>query len=259
MVESDDDLIGLRDMSADGWFNSQTGELAPGFGVARGDTVLDVGCGDGFLSHFCAKQGARLLLADIDGNALQAAAKRLKDLSYESLDLMQTDANPLPIPDASVDKIIASEVLEHVSDPDQFVKELIRVAKPGATFLVSVPGALSETLQKDLAPKSYFLPPNHIRIFQAGELASLLRRHGLLITNEYPRGFLISMWWMLFWAADQKELRPPWQPLLRCWNRTWATLLDQPGGLKVKRVLDEFMPKSITVIANKPGNVVGKP
>ena len=252
MVERNDDEVGLRDMSLGGWFNSETGELAPGFNILRGETVLDVGCGNGFLSHFCAQRGARLLLADIDGDALLAAAERLKGLNCESLELVQTNADPLPFPDASVDKVIASEVLEHVSNPDQFINELFRVAKPGATFLVSVPGALSETLQKDLAPDSDFLPPNHLRIFQVGELASLLRRHGLVVEGEYPRGFLISMWWIFFWAAGQKELRPPWQPLLRSWDRTWAMLLDQPGGLKVKRVLDEFMPKSITVIARKP-------
>jgi SAM-dependent methyltransferase len=246
-----DDDVGLRDIAADGWFNAETGELAPGFVVRRGERILDIGCGDGLMSPFCARQGAKLVLADIDADKLGSVKAALSGFGPDCAEYLLTDANPLPLEDGSVDKIIASEVMEHVEKLDDFVRELMRVAKPGAQFLVSAPSEISERLQKDLAPPSYFEAPNHIRIFEAGELVRLLTRHGLIVERVASRGFYNTMWWMLFWACGQ-DVRPPWHPLLRAWNSCWARLLDTADGARIKRIFDDALPKSVTVVAHKP-------
>lgn len=247
----DDDSVGLRDMFSDGWFNTDAGELAPGFPIAAGEVVLDIGCGDGFFSSFCAKRGAELILADIDGDALAKARVKMAEYPDVRLTTLETDANPIPLPDASVDVVMALEVLEHVEDPDAFMRELVRVAKPGARFLLAVPGEFSERLQQGLAPDSYFSPPNHIRIFRDGELAQLAERHGLIDVRSFSRGFFNAMWWIFFWACEQQD-RPPWHPLLRTWNSTWSRLLETQEGMRIKNRLDGFMPKSLAIAARKP-------
>ena len=80
--------------------------------------------------------------------------------------------------------ILCTEVLEHVSDPRQFLEELVRVAKPGARLVVTVPDARSETLVGAAAPEGYFKEPNHIRIFAEGELRDHVLASGLEIQQS---------------------------------------------------------------------------
>jgi hypothetical protein len=58
----------------------------------------------------------------------------------------------------------------------------------------------------------------------------------------------------MIWTCED-EMVDSRHPVLDNWARTWAALLDTPHGLKVKRVLDDFMPKSQIIIARKPESV----
>lgn len=234
-----------------GWFRHESGELFQGFPVNADDTVLDIGCGDGPFALFCAERGAEVIFADIDPEKVAAVETLLKASPARAMTPLVTDANPLPLQDARASKIIAMEVLEHVADPAQFMRELVRVAKPGAQFLLTVPDPLGESVQKMLAPPSYFEHPNHIRVFAREEFEQLVTDAGLTIERTTSYGFYWSVWWCLFWACKQ-DLSPPWHPLLESWNSTWKMLLAMPDGLRIKQALDATMPKSQAIIARKP-------
>lgn len=234
-----------------GWFNDETGELYEGFPIRAEDTVLDVGCGDAPFVSFCADQGAEVIFADIDAAKIDALHRRLQNSKARGLRPIVSDANPLPLEDATADKVVAMEVLEHVDDPRQFIDELVRVGKPGASYLLTVPGHLHENVQKRLAPDSYFEKPNHIRIFGEGELDQLALDAGLTVHKSAGYGFYWSVWWYMFWACDQ-DLAEPWHPILQNWTRTWLMLLKTDQGPRIKGVLDDIMPKSHAIIASKP-------
>ena len=234
-----------------GWFQNTTGELLVGFPISKDDVVLDVGCGDGGVARFAAERGADLIVADIDASKIAEAEARLARTPARSVRTLVTDANPLPLSDAIASRVIAMEVLEHVESPELFVAELVRVARPGALFLLSVPGQLSEEVQQALAPPTYFQRPNHIRIFKTDELERLLSAAGLVIERKVTYGFYWAMWWYLFWVCKQ-DVSDPWHPLLRSWESTWRMLLDTPQGIKTKMALDAYMPKSQAIIARKP-------
>lgn len=241
----------LTDAHLSGWFRRESSELFEGFPICAEDTVLDIGCGDGPFAHFCAELGAEVIVADVDADKIAALEARLKQLSTRGVTALVTDANPIPLPDARANKIIAMEVLEHVEDPAQFMRELVRVAKPGAQFLITVPDPLGESVQKKLAPVAYFEHPNHIRVFQRDEFERLILDAGLIIERRADYGFYWSIWWFMFWACKQ-DLSPPWHPLLGSWTRTWNMLLSMPDGPRIKKALDEAMPKSQAIIARKP-------
>lgn len=245
--------IGLRDSVLNGWFNSKTGELLSGFKIYPDELILDIGCGEGQFSQFCAKHGAQIILADVDANKIGKAEERVRALNPKSLKCLVTNADPIPLESDSVDKIIAMEVLEHVDNPDAFVAELFRVGRPGAQLLISVPGTASEQIQKKLAPDSYFLAPNHIRIFQPNEIESLLSHHGFIVEERINYGFYSSLWWAFFWTCEQ-DLSPPWHPLLQSWENTWSLLLDSKDGPKIKQVLDDWLPKSQAFLVRKPNS-----
>lgn len=250
-VEEPSDNSTLTDAYLSGWFHRDSGELFEGFPINAEDTVLDIGCGDGPFAQFCAERGAEVIFADIDAVKVAAVEAMLKQSPARAVLPLVTDANPIPLPDGRANKIIAMEVLEHVADPAQFMAELVRVARPGAQFLLTVPDPLGESVQKKLAPAAYFEAPNHIRVFQRDEFEQLILDAGLIIERRADYGFYWSIWWFMFWACKQ-DLSPPWHPLLDSWTHTWNMLLSMPDGPRIKKALDEAMPKSQAIIARKP-------
>lgn len=244
-------VTGLKDIHLSGW-TQDTGELVKGFLIRPEDILLDIGCNSGGYAMYSARQGAEIILADVDAEQLEIARARLEAIPARRVQTLVTDANPIPLPDASVTRVVAMEVLEHVEDPAQFMSELVRVAKPGALFLLTVPDEVVEGVQKHVADPEYFERPNHIRIFKRGELGKLAIDSGLVIEHRLQYGFYHSVWWSLFWACPGQTLSAPWHPMLESWARTWTSLLDQPSGMKVKLALDEVMPKSQVIVARKP-------
>ncbi len=242
----------LKDAYLSGWFQNDTGELLKGFPIVAEDIVLDVGCGNGGHIHFCARQGAEVIFVDIDAAKVIKVEKLLAGSGARSIRPIISDSNPLPLPDEVATKIVCMEILEHVDDPAQIMRELLRVGRPGAKYLLTVPDPVAEDLQKSIALPYYFEKPNHIRVFQREEFVRLVTNAGLVIEQQTSYGFYSSMWWTLFWACEQEPV-PPWHPLLENWAKTWDILLALPQGPHIKQVLDEFMPKSQIIIARKPG------
>lgn len=241
----------LFDAELSGWFKNETGELVEGFKILPDDIVLDAGCGDTSFLSFCAKQGPEVIFTDIDAQCVIGMKKRLEGSPAKSVNGLVSDASSLPLADASISKIVAMEIIEHVDDPAALLNELVRVGVPGAQYLITAPDPVAETLQKELAPAEYFKKPHHIRIIERKEFEQWVTDAGLVIEQKKYYGFHWSMWWLFFWACKQ-EFSEPWHPLLKSWTKTWALLLKTPDGASVKRVLDKFMPKSQAIIARKP-------
>ena len=241
-----------RDEVLSGWFQTESGELFTGFPIDQGNTVLDVGCGEAPFSRFCATQGAMVLFTDIDWSKVSATRDALNNIPSQRISPFVSDCNALPLKEGTVDKVISLEVIEHVDAPEGFLTELVRVAKPGALFLITAPDPVIEKLQKNnLAPDEYFQKPNHVRILERDVFADWVEAAGLDIERRDRFGFYWSMWWIFFWACRQ-ELSPPWNPLLQSWATTWSMLLESKDGPRIKRALDDFMPKTQLIIARKP-------
>ena len=98
------------------------------------ETVLDLGCGTGFL--FQHIKSIRLLVGlDISSKALQEAKKRTKNLT--NIALVRADADNTPFPDHIFDKVFAITVLQNMPEPTKTISEMKRTAKPQATFAVT--------------------------------------------------------------------------------------------------------------------------
>jgi len=94
-------------------------------------TLLDVGCGAGFLTNRMAQEGFQVTGVDLSPESLKVAARydTTKGVNY-----VTANACHLPFPDASFDVVTTLDFLEHVPNPADVVKECARVLKPGGLF-----------------------------------------------------------------------------------------------------------------------------
>ena len=110
--------------------------LAKRLGPWEGKQLLDVGCGGGRWLMAAAKCGANPVGIDISQVAIDACRQMLPDA-----ELHCSSAETLPFKDKSFDVISCLGSLEHFLDPRSALREMVRVAKPAAKFLLCVPNA----------------------------------------------------------------------------------------------------------------------
>jgi 2-polyprenyl-3-methyl-5-hydroxy-6-metoxy-1,4-benzoquinol methylase len=136
--------------------------------VGVGKRVLDLGCRYGALTRAYA-EGNEIVGVDVDRKALAEAAK----LGIETLWGDVTE--PLALPDASFDVVVAGELLEHLPSPEKTVGEARRMLRPGGLLVGSVPNAyrLKNRLRFVLGrpPES---DPTHLHMFSPGAIRDLL-------------------------------------------------------------------------------------
>ncbi|KKS07498.1 MAG: Methyltransferase type 11 [candidate division WWE3 bacterium GW2011_GWE1_41_27] len=106
--------------------------------IQPGDNILDMGCGEGFYSMVLDNlYDCKITAVDFDPEILALAHKWLDGRSNVTLE--QGDITKLRFPDSSFDKIVCTEVLEHIDDDKTAIKELYRVLKPGGVIAITVP------------------------------------------------------------------------------------------------------------------------
>jgi 2-polyprenyl-3-methyl-5-hydroxy-6-metoxy-1,4-benzoquinol methylase len=113
-----------------------------------GGTLLDAGCGTGDLWRLVSPRFSSCLGAD---------AVRYPDLPAGVQFVAANLDGPLPIEDATVDTAAAIEVIEHLENPRAFVRELVRVTKPGGWILLTTPNQLSALSLMCLMAKGSFV------------------------------------------------------------------------------------------------------
>ena len=210
--------------------------------IKDGERVLDVGCGEGRHSWEACKQGDCLVCAlDIEQVNLKKAQHVLwlLDKQGESKGkwlLLKGSMLSLPFSDASFDKVICSEVLEHIPDDCQGIAELVRVLKHDGTLAVSVPSYLPEAICWKLSRDYHNHSGGHVRIYKANELASKLRQNKLHIYAVRHKHALHSFYWIsrcLFGVNNDKALIPSLCHRFLVW--------DIETKSKPVRLLDDFL------------------
>jgi len=162
------------------------GTLDELFRKADPGSLLDVGCGEGVLTHEWAERlgDKRVVGIDLDDPLLH---EQWKDRQAPNLEYMVMRAENLPFADGEFDVASAIEVLEHVPDPEHTVAEMARVAS--RWLLVSVP---REPLWRGLnmARGAYVKDlgntPGHLNHWSKRSFVALLERHGKVVEARSP-------------------------------------------------------------------------
>lgn len=106
-----------------------------GYGAEPGGVAVDLGCGVGASTLALAERFSLVIGVDPSLPDLILARKAADEAGISNVILVAGYANPLPVPDASADFVIAENVLEHIADLKGTLAEVGRVLSSGAVFV----------------------------------------------------------------------------------------------------------------------------
>ena len=233
-------------------------------GLCPGERMLDLGCGFGRHAYEAVRRGADVVAFDYSFDELVHTNGTFGAMSDDgeapigvSAGSVRGDAHHLPFLDAAFDRIIASEVLEHLPDDAAALRELARVLRPGGTIAVTVPAWLSETVCWKLS-EEYHAPiaeGGHLRIYTEARMRDLMREAGLEPGGSHlAHGLHAPYWWLKCLVGPTNETNP----LVSAYHRllVWD-ITDQPALTRVlDRALSPMVGKSIAIYATKPARMV---
>ena len=225
-------------------------------GIKDGERVLDVGCGEGRHSwEACKKANCLVYALDIEVEGLNKARYMFQDMDKRGESrgrwiLIRGDTMSLPFKDATFDKIICSEVLEHTPDDQQSIRELVRVLRDDGTIAISVPTYFTEAICWKLSRDYHNQPGGHIRIYKTGELVAPLRQNNLHLYATRHKHALHSIYWILhclFGVNKEKALIPSLYYKFLVWD---IKTKSKPIRL-LEDFLNHFFPKSTVFYAGR--------
>ena len=177
-------------------------------------TMLDLGCGEGRHIFGVMEKFPDLKCIGLDPHieSLDKAFEGLKfleSISNTKTSFLSGSAYSLPFCDDSFDLVVCSEVLEHLHDYKDAIKEINRVLKPGGQFLASVPAEFPEKICWFLSEAYQNQPGGHLRIFKKNELIKEIVEHNFSFESSQRFHSLHSAyWWLrcLFWKSQESNI-----------------------------------------------------
>jgi SAM-dependent methyltransferase len=228
-------------------------------GVRPGDRLLDLGCGFGRHAYQAARLGARVVAVDAGADEVAKVAATFGamavagelDTATTRVGAVQGDALALPFPDGSFDRVIASEVLEHIPADETAMAELARVLRPGGSMAVTVPRCGPELVNWALSDEYHSVPGGHVRIYRYRQLTGRLRRTGLTVTgSHHAHGLHAPYWWLRCLVGTTNDRHPAVAAYHRLlvWDIEKAPLATRTAD----RLLNPLVGKSLVVYFTKP-------
>jgi SAM-dependent methyltransferase len=224
--------------------------------------VLDLGAGFGRHAFATARGGAHVVAADLAADEMRSTLDTFAAMNVSgeldgsvSTTCVQANGLELPFADGSFDRIIASEVLEHVPDDLGVMAELFRVLGPGGRLAATVPSAMPEQVCWWLndgyhAPKA---KGGHVRIYGLPELGAKLASVGFEPGGTHRAHALHSPYWWLKCAVgiDNED-----HPLVKAYLKflTWDIVEAPRLTRTADRLLNPVLGKSLVIYADRPAH-----
>ncbi|RIK41668.1 MAG: hypothetical protein DCC58_12190 [Chloroflexi bacterium] len=198
-----------------GQFGPATALLAEAAGIQAGDTVLDLGSGAGdpaFTLATLVGPSGRVTATDLAEGMVQACREHVQARGVSNIDCLQADAQSLPFPDASFNRVTSKLGAMYFTDVQKALSEIRRVLQPDGRVALVCWGAVERNpyvlhhagpffARAEIQPPPPDMP-HPFRFAQPGTLAAELERAGFLDVVEETHVVPMP------WAGPPEEL---WQ------------------------------------------------
>ncbi len=230
-------------------------------GLRAGDRVIDMGCGAGRHAFEMYRRGADVVAFDQDGDELAGVRELFGGMKEAGevpegaeADIKEGDALALPFADDEFDRVVASEVLEHIAQDEAAIAELVRVLRPGGTMAITVPRWLPEKICWALSDQYHEVEGGHVRIYTGSELVGKLERAGMVYEGkDHAHGLHSPYWWLKCAVGVDNDQNP----VVRAYHQVlvwdiiktprWSTLTHG-----AEKVLNPLIGKSMVLYLRKP-------
>ena len=227
------------------------------FPIVAGERLLDLGCGAGRHTFEALRRGAHVVALDQNTTDLLGVEQMVTAMA-EAGEIktpagpvtLEADALALPFEDGSFDKVIASEILEHIPDDRAAIAEIARVIRPGGMVAISVPRRWTEQVCWRLSDAYHEVEGGHIRIYNGDQLVNSLVAAGLQPLGQHHAHALHSPYWWLKCAVgvDRENAFTRAYHGLLVWDmmsRPWITTTSE-------RWLNPILGKSLVLYLRRP-------
>lgn len=148
----------------------------------EGKRCLEIGCATGTSGWLLRQRGGTWSSSDFDIAQVESARELLQD------DVVLLEEDRLPFADDEFDVVVGINFLEHLEDDEEFVAEMVRVLKPGGTFILTCPDAATHRLGYQVKKLYRFTADTggfgHVRDgYVPPELTALVERSGLEVES----------------------------------------------------------------------------
>lgn len=221
--------------------------------VEPGMHLLDLGCGGGRHSFEAMRRGAQVVAVDLDDVVLKDTAVMLAAVAEEeggNAGALRADALQLPFADGTFDRIIVSEVLEHIPNDHAVMREIARVLAPEGIVAVTVPRYWPERVCWALSDEYHQNEGGHVRIYKESTLRAGLGEAGLdAFDRHFAHALHSPFWWLKCAVGPRKDDILPVRMYhgFLVWDLTRRPLATRA----LERALDPVMGKSVVLYARK--------
>lgn len=151
-----------------------------------GGNFLDIGCNGGFMTEAARQRGFHAWGVELDRVSVDYARQHYPENTY--FHGLIGDFNPTSADGAPVifNAAYCCEVIEHVPQPQEFLRDIHRLLAPGALLYLTTPDISHWRRPRDLTRWDAFCPPSHCLYFSPASLTALAQRCGFTLIQRRP-------------------------------------------------------------------------
>jgi SAM-dependent methyltransferase len=167
------------------WHRNKFQALSAALGTPRLDLVVDLGCGSGNLLFWGGLRATRAIGFDASFGAVRFCVDQRGD---RPASFAQALGGALPLAESVADLVLLVEVIEHLTEPDAVLREILRVLRPGGRLFLTTPNyqwpsawPLLEWLADKSGKVAQMRDAQHVQRFSPASLRDIVERNGFRV------------------------------------------------------------------------------